>query len=269
MSEVLIDERFDASPHRCREFHVPLPDGIEATALQLAVYDAAGNELVSYRPKKHRREDAAAGSSDCASQRTSIPPSRSSWPDCISSSIDTRLASRRIISAKRCCVIRATFAAIWRLGRILYRRGEYRAAEAHFRRGRRACDATQSESRPMPNAITISGWRWRRRTSSMQRRKPFTNRLGIPAARTRPIFNWQELLCAGAIGRRPRNCCDDASHRNAQHHQAIHLLVIALIEQGKRDAAVELADRELKRDPVQCRRAFRTSQFARWRLEQV
>src|SRR6185436_1451971 len=44
------DERFDASPHRCREFHRSLPIDLEPAEVRVSVYDAAGAELVSYSP---------------------------------------------------------------------------------------------------------------------------------------------------------------------------------------------------------------------------
>src|SRR5258705_116271 len=43
---IVLDERFDASPHTCREFYVSMPADVEPSEMQVAVYDAVGTELV-------------------------------------------------------------------------------------------------------------------------------------------------------------------------------------------------------------------------------
>src|SRR5262249_34700075 len=56
---------------------------------------------------------------------------------------------------------------------------------------------------------------------------------------------------------RLRRCLD----RNACHQQALHLLVVALVTQDKREAAAELVERELQRDPFNIGVLFESALF--------
>jgi tetratricopeptide (TPR) repeat protein len=244
---IVLDERFDASPHTCREFYVSMPADVEPSEMQVAVYDAVGTELVGYRPKRHDAKFPA-------------PAQAIASPEEIDSNESLYLAGLHLEQYRHATRqpedyfretllrdpgdIRCNLA----LGRTLYRRGQYRAAESLF--GAAVERATRHNPNPAngechydlglalaaqnkfgeaEDAFYKSTW-----FASCQDAAYF--QLARIAARRVDWKSAEELL---------RRCLD----RNSRHHQAIHLLVVALVAQDKREAALKLADRELQLDP--------------------
>jgi tetratricopeptide (TPR) repeat protein len=244
---VLIDERCDASPFHCREFSAPLPDSVEATTLQLTVYDAEGIELVRYQPKK-------------VDTKIPEPAQEIAKPEDVDSTESLFLAGLHLEQYRHATRqpedyfreallrdpgdIRCNLA----LGRTLYRRGEYGLAEEHF--GAAIERATRHNPNPADaechydlgltlaaqgmfdaaeEAFHKSTWHTACQDSAYFQLGRIALRRGDWAA--------AELLLRPCLA------------RNANHHQAIHLLIISLVEQGKRELAVELADKELDHDP--------------------
>ena len=52
--QIVLDEQFDASPYSCREFQVSVAADLQPSKVHVAVYDAAGAELVCYCPEAAR-----------------------------------------------------------------------------------------------------------------------------------------------------------------------------------------------------------------------
>lgn len=246
-AKFLIDEIFDASPLRCHGFQAPLPDGIEVAALRLAVYDTDGNELVSYQPKKL---DAKMPQ---PAQAIARPEDVDSTESLFLAGLHLeqyRHATRQPEDYFREALLRdpGDVRCNLGLGRILYRRGEYGLAEEHF--GAAVERATRHNPNPadaechydLGLALAAQGMfdaaeeAFHKSTWHTGCQDSAFFEVGKTALRRSDWATAEELL---------RRCLA----RNANQHQAIHLLVLALTEQGKRDDAIELADSELKRDP--------------------
>jgi tetratricopeptide (TPR) repeat protein len=246
-NSALIDEQFDASPQSCSEFQATIPAGVEPDDLRLAVYDVAGRELVSYRPKKI----------DVSIPAPAQPIAR---PKELDSTELLYLAGLHIEQYRHAtrrpedyyCEglsrdpgdVRCNLA----MGRTLYRRGQYPDAEAHFRK------AVERAVRHNPNPADAE----------------CHYNLGLALAAQRQFDEVEVAFhkstwhagCQDAayfqLGRIALRRCDWAVaedllrrclERNARHHQAVHLLVFALVEQDYCKEALELADDELTRDP--------------------
>ena len=203
---VVLDERFDASPLAMPR--VPRDDPRRTlnrpicswrfTIPQAPSWSAIVPNAVDANIPEPAQRDRQAG-------RARFERNRSSSPGCTSSSIDTRRASRRIITARRCCAIRATSAAIWRWARRCIAAANTAPPKNIFAPPSSARPAT-IQTPPMASATTTWDSRWRLKTSSTRRKTPSTSPRGTLPARTPPISNWQELPCVGAIGRRLRSC---------------------------------------------------------------
>jgi tetratricopeptide (TPR) repeat protein len=244
---IVLDERFDASPYSCSEFHVTLPADVEPCEMQVAVYDATGTELVSYRPETNN------GNFPALAQAIGRPEDIDSNESLYLAGLHLeqyRHATRQPEDYFREALLRdpGDIRCNLALGRTLYRHGQYRTAESLFRAAvERAtrhnpnpadgeCHydlglalAAQSKFADAEDAFHKSTW-----FTTCQDAAYF--QLARIAARRGDWVSTEELL---------RRCLN----RNAVHHQAVHLLVVALIAQNKREAALNLANRELQLDP--------------------
>ena len=244
---VVLDERCDTSPLQCQEFQATITDGTEPSDLQLAVYDASGAELVSYKPK---RIDANIPESARAIAKPEELDSTESLFLAGHHLEQYRHATRRPEDYYREGLLRdpGDIRCNLALGKTLYRRSQYRAAEEHFRAAvDRATGhnpnpadgechynlglalAAQDKFDEAENAFQKSAWHTSCQDSAYFQSARIAMRRG-------------DLATAEELLRR-------ALDRNARHHQAIHLLMVSLVEQDKQEDALELADSELKRDP--------------------
>ncbi|RIK84332.1 MAG: DUF5107 domain-containing protein [Planctomycetota bacterium] len=243
----LMDQVFDVDPSTHREFRAPLPAGADAAKLQVVVYDCSGRELVRYAEK---RVDASIPQ---PARAIPAPPEVDSAESLYLAGVHLeqyrhatrpaeayfREALRRDSGDLRCNLA---------LGRLLYRRGNYREAERCFR------TAVERATRHNPNpddgqcyyllglalvaqdkyadaapALHKAAW-----NAACQDAAWF--QLARLAMRQRRWDEGEELL---------RKCLE----RNARHHQATHLLVTTYVAQQRLDEARDAVNRELQHDP--------------------
>ena len=194
----------------------------------------AGSELVSYRPKARRRRDSRAGPGDRQTRRARLERIAVTWPDCILSSIATPRGSPKTTirealpprSGRRPLQSRAGTNAVVSPRRVSRAEDRFRAAveratrhnpnpadgECHYDLGPGARGAKQFDE--AEEAFHKSTWY-----------------VGLP--RRRPISNWLDLPLGAATGRTQRTLLRGALNETACHHQATHLLVLALVHQAK------------------------------------
>lgn len=244
---VVLDERFNASPLRCREFQALVPEGLDPAECHLSVYDNSGRLLVGYHPKKVDADMPEPA------QAIARPEELDSTESLFLAGLHLeqyRHATRRPEDYYREALLRdpGDVRCNLAMGRILYRRGLYGEAEHHFRaaveRSTRhnpnpaggECHfylglalAAQDKFEEAESAFYKSTWH-----ASCQ--DPAFFQLARVAARRGDWTAAEELL---------HRCLE----RNARHHQAVHLLIVSQIEQNQFEAAADLADRELTQDP--------------------
>ena len=135
------------------------------------------------------------------------------------------------------------------LGKLLYRRGQYRGAEEHFRA------AIERATRHNPNpadgechynlGLALGG------SGQVRRRGGRLPEIDVahflPGLRLFPIGD--ELPARRGDWAAAEELLRRALDRNARHHQAAHLLMVCARRTGQTEDALELADGELKRDP--------------------
>ncbi len=244
---ILLDEKFDASPLTCREFEIKLPAGVEQNDLRVSVYDSAGSELVSYSAKPHEIDFPE-------------PALAIAHPEKIDSNEALYLAGLHLEQYRHATRQAEDYygEALFRdpgdircnlaLGRTFYRRGQYRAAESHFR------TAVERAISHNPNPASSECYYELGLSLAAQRRFEEAEAAFYKSTWSPPFQDAAYFQLARIATRRDewavaedllRHCLD----RNARHQQAIHLLVVSLVFQNKRDIAVDLIDRELARDP--------------------
>jgi tetratricopeptide (TPR) repeat protein len=244
---ILLEERFDASPHCCREFHVTLPTDVEPSDLYVSVYDAQGAELVNYSPQTHDADFP-------------IPAQPIAEPEEIDSNESLYLAGLHLEQYRHATRkaedyyreallsdsgdIRCNLA----LGRTFYRRGQYRAAESLFRA------AVERATRHNPNPSDGESHYNLGLVLAAQHKLQEAEDAFFKSTWSAPFQDVAYFQLARIASRRGdwpsaedrlRRCLE----RNGRHQQALHLLVVALVTQDKHEAATELAERELQRDP--------------------
>ena len=246
-SQTLLEETFDADPSLWREFTASHLEGVDAKKLTLTVFDAAGRKLVDYRstnidntppePAKPIGKPSEIASNEAlylAGMHLEQYRHATRRPEDY-----FREALRRDPEDQRCNLA---------LGRTHFRRAEYPAAEACFRAAIRR--ATRHNPNPLDGechydlglALAAQGrldeaeaafWKSTWRTECQDAAYFELGRIAVSKQ------DWPE---AEAVLRR---CLE----RNANHHQATHLLCSVLELSGRREAMLELAAKELTRDP--------------------
>ena len=245
--EIILDERYDASPNCCREFHVALGVRLDSRDLLLTVYDAAGNVLASYHP--HRVDN-------------SIPePARAiAGPEQIDS-IESlylagmhleqyRHATRRPEEYFREALLRdpGDIRCNLALGRIHYRRGLYRQAEHHFR------IAVERATRHNPNPADGEchydlGLALAAQGKLGAAENAFYKSTWQASCQDAAFFQLARIAARQGRWSDAEGFARACLTRNASHHQAIHLLILALVEQANFEEAQRAASRELECDP--------------------
>ena len=132
MSELLLEEKFDASPNNCREFHVSLPADIEPSALRV---QCTMQRALNWSPTPQRRHDAEFPE---PAQAIAKPEEIDSNESLYLAGVHLeqyRHATRQAEDYFREALLRdpGDIRCNLALGRILYRRCQYRAAESLFR----------------------------------------------------------------------------------------------------------------------------------------
>jgi tetratricopeptide (TPR) repeat protein len=242
----IIDERFDGSPREFHEFHATMPPGVQEKELLLTVYDSSGLELVTYQPK---RIDVELPS---PAQAIAEPKQLDSNESLYLAGIHLeqyRHATRNPEDYFREALVRdlRDTRCNLALGRMLYRRCEYREAEDCFR------IAVERATRHNPNPADG---------------EPYYN-LGLALAAQEKYLEAEEAFHKSTWNTTFRDVADfqlarisvrrgDLAEagalltrclaRNSDYHQAIHLLMLVRAEQDKIDDAAELAAQELSRD---------------------
>jgi tetratricopeptide (TPR) repeat protein len=244
---VLLSERIDANPQACYEFRVELPTSADSAKLRGAVYDATGRELVSYAP---REVDA-----DVPDPATPIgsPEDLDSTDSLYFAGLHLeqyRHATRRPEDYYREALRleprddRCHMA----YGRLLYACGQYDHAEAHFR----AAVGRAISHNPNPPtgechyllglALAAQG-KFDDADAQFQKSAWHTSHQDAAWFESARIaVRRHDWPAAEALLRR-------SLERNTRHHQAVHLLMIAVIEQHRSDEARQLATDDLERDP--------------------
>lgn len=243
----LIDERFDACPQKCREFQVDLPTKVELVNLHVSVLDSAGAELLSYCPKTYDAEFPA-------------PAKAIAKPEEIDSNESLYLAglhleqyrhaTRKAEDYFREALLRdpGDIRCNLALGRIHYRRAEYRAAETLFRA------AVERATRHNPNPANGEchynlGLSLAAQYRFMEAEDAFFKSTWSAPNQDAAWFQLARIASRrrdwAAAEDRLRRCLD----RNARHQQAIHLLVVSLVSQNNCEAATKVVEGELRRDP--------------------
>ena len=244
---VLVSEALDASPLRCCEFTAQLPEGIAASELQLAVYDAAGAELVRYRPKQVEAEIPE-------------PAQAIVKPEDVDSTESLFLAGLHLEQYRHATRQPEDYfrEALYRdpgdircnlaIGRILFRRSEFSAAEEHFR------TAIERATRHNPNPADAEchydlGLSLAAQGQFDAAEEAFHKSTWHAACQDQAYFELARIALRRGDWAAAEELLCRCLARNVHHHQAIHLLLIALVEQGDRGRALDLANDELKRDP--------------------
>lgn len=243
----LLDERYDACPLQCREFQAALPANTKETELRLTVFDVTGRELVSYQPQR---------------TETNIPePAQAiGKPEELDSNEALFLAGQHLEQYRHATRLPEDYyrEALLRdpadlrcnlaLGKLLYRRGEYRAAESHVR------TAVERATRHNPNPANGEchydlGLVLAAQSKFDAADDAFQKSTWHTACQAAAYFQSARIAARRGDWREAESLAQRALDRNANHHQATHLRLIALVELGRREDALELADAELARDP--------------------
>lgn len=243
----LFTATWDASPIACREFSFDLPPGIDAAQLAVTVYDQTGRELVRHLPKKF---DA----------KLPEPARAIAEPEKLENNESLYLAGLHLEQYRHATRrpedyfrealkrdpgdLRCNLA----LGRTLYRRGLFHDAEACFR------TAVERATRHNPNPA--DGECYYLLGLALAAQQQFA---AAEAALHKATWNsavqenaWFELARIALRDRRleeARELLEKCLARNTWQHQAVHLLVVTLIELGRADEARAVAERELAADP--------------------
>ncbi|QDV80227.1 DUF5107 domain-containing protein [Botrimarina mediterranea] len=246
-SQTLLEETFDADPSVWRDFTASLPEGTDPSRLTVTVFDAAGRKLVGYRPTNvDNTPPEPAKPIGKPSEITSNEALYLTGMHLEQYRHATRRpedyfreALRRDPEDQRCNLA---------LGRTHFRRAEYAAAEECFHAAIRR--ATKHNPNPLDGEChynlglaLAAQCRWDEAEDAFWKSTWRTEcqdaayfELGRIAAGKR---DWPE---AESVLRR---CLE----RNANHHQATHLLCFVLKSADRREAMLELAGVELARDP--------------------
>lgn len=244
---VLLDERFDASPHGHREFQAKWIGPGQAPELQLAVFDAAGKELVNYRARKHDTE-------------VPEPAQAIARPEEIASNELLYLAGLHLEQYRHATrqpedYFREALArdpgdcrCNLALGRILYRRGQYRASEDHFRA------AVERATRHNPNPADAEchynlGLALVAQENFDAAEDAFQKSTWHTDCQDSAWFQLARIASRRAEWQAAVELALRCLDRNGQHHQARHLLVVALVEQQRFNEARKLVEAELSVDP--------------------
>jgi tetratricopeptide (TPR) repeat protein len=243
----IIDERFDGSPRGYQEFHALMPSGVHETQLLLTAYDNSGHELVKYQPK---RVDV-----EIPSPAQAIPE-----PKQLDSNESLYLAGLHLEQYRHATRkpehyfrealgrdrgdIRCNLA----LGRLLHRRGLYRESEDCFRIA--VARATRHNPNPADGEAYYNlGLALVAQEKYLEADDAFHKSTWNATFRDLADFQLARISARRGEWAEADAFLTRCLARNAEHHQAIHLLMLTRLEQDKNNDAAELADRELKRDP--------------------
>jgi tetratricopeptide (TPR) repeat protein len=243
----IVDERFDGSPRASQEFHGTIPAGLHETHLRVTVYDRSGHELVRYQPKRVDVEIPNPAQAICEpaqiDSNESLYLAGSHLEQYRHATRQPELYFREAL-ARDPGDLRCNLA----LGRRLYRRGLYRESEGCFR------TAVDRATRHNPNPADGEPYYNLGLALAAQEKYPEAEDAFQKSTWNAAFRDMADFQLARISARRGEWAVADAllrrcRARNAEHHQATHLLMLALVEQGQTDAAAELAGKELERDP--------------------
>ena len=246
-TKTFIDETFDSSPVDFRTFTAPLPAGIDADQLQAVVFDQSGRELVRYSAK---RIDAKIPE---PAREIPEPVEMDSTESLFLGGVHLeqyRHATRRAEDYYREALLRdpGDLRCNLAYGGLLYRRGNFRAAEQSFR------SAVERATRHNPNPADgqcyyLLGLSQMAQEKFAEAERSFYKASWNAAYQDMAWFQLARIAIRNKKWDEAEELLLKCLDRNAQHHQAIHLLAVTYVEQQKFDEARELVDRELLGDP--------------------
>ena len=244
---VVLDERFNASPLRCREFEALVAEQVDPKDWQIAVYDALERELVSYQPKK---VDATIPQ---PARTIASPEELDSTESLFLAGLHLEQyhhATRRPEDYYREGLLRdpGDIRCNLAIGRILYRRGQYREAEDHFR------SAIERSTRHNPNPADGEchfdlGLALAAQDKFVESKDAFYKSTWHTSCQDAAFFQLARIAARRSDWPAAEEMLHRCLERNAKHHQAVHLLIVSHAEQNDCETALELAGRELKQDP--------------------
>jgi tetratricopeptide (TPR) repeat protein len=242
----VLDEVFDSPPGAYQQFARALPAGADVARLRVDVYDHAGRKLVS----------SAGKDSECKmpepAQAIVAPEDLPSVESLYLAGLHLeqyRHATRRPEEYYREALRRdaGDLRCNQALGALLYRRGMYREAERCFRL------AVERATTHNPNPADGDCFYFLGLAEAVQGKVADAERslhkaTWSAACQDKAWFQLARIALRREAWSEAEDLLLKCLSRNSVHHQAIHLLLVAYVKQGKTAHARELAERELAND---------------------
>jgi tetratricopeptide (TPR) repeat protein len=246
--QVMLDEVFDGSPRRFKAAMVNLIDDVDAAQLHVEVLDAQGKRLVDYQPYTPDHDDIP-------DPAKAIPA-----PAEVDSTESLYLAGLHLEQYRHATRRPEDYytEALERdpgdirnnnaLGLLLYRRGCFADAERHFR------TAIERLTRHNPNPCDSEAYYHLGLTLEAQGRfddafDAYYKATWSAAQQKAAFFALARIACRRGEWCEAMGLLDRCLERNAAHHRARHLKVVALQQLGRADEARTLMDESLALDP--------------------
>jgi tetratricopeptide (TPR) repeat protein len=243
----VIDETFDATPATFREFTGVLPAGANPERLQAVAFDQAGRELVHYAARK---SDAKTPE---PAQPIAAPAEIATTESLYLAGIHLeqyRHATRRPEDYYREALRRDSgdLRSNLAYGRLFYRRGNFSEAEHCFRL------AVERAVRHNPNPADgqcyyLLGLPLLAQDKLADAEQALQKATWNAACQDMAWFQLARIALRRNRWADAEDLLLQCLSRNARHHQAIHLLVVAYVKQEKLADACATIDRELAIDP--------------------
>lgn len=246
-SQTLLEETFDANPSVWREFAATFAEGVDTKKLTVTVFDASGRKLVGYRPTNvdntpPEPAKAIGKPSEIASNEALYLAGMhlEQYRHATRRPEDYfREALRRDPEDQRCNLA---------LGRTHFRRAEYAAAEACFRAAIRR--ATRHNPNPLDGECHYDlGLALAAQGRLDEAEDAFWKSTWRTECQDAAYFELGRIATARADWPEAERVLRRSLERNANHHQATHLLCFVLESAGRREAMLEISAAELARDP--------------------